>query len=69
MTTFTIERTSATPGGVSTVPDRPIVYRKALLIRVPNFMLEDVVDAAIGRAALADEDRISWKAVKEQLDL
>ncbi|HBH00335.1 MAG: hypothetical protein A2W08_16315 [Candidatus Rokubacteria bacterium RBG_16_73_20] len=69
MITFPVERKSAAPGGDSTVPDRTVVYRRALLIRVPDFMLEDVLDAVIAKAALMDKDRIPWRTVKEQLDL
>lgn len=72
MTKLTVERTSATPGGVSVVPDRPVIYRRALRVRVPNFMLEDVVDAALAKAALAhpnNKPTIPWEVVKEQLGL
>ena len=70
MNIFDVELKSAAPSGVSTVADRP--YRRALVVRIPNFMLEDVVDAAEARAALANPENASpvpWNTLKEQLGL
>jgi hypothetical protein len=72
MSKFTLERGSVAPAGVSIALDRQTVYRGALLVRVPNFMLEDVIDAALAKIALgtaSDRDRLAWEKVKESLGL
>jgi hypothetical protein len=70
MSTFTIERATAAPAGDSVI--RQKTYHHALLLRVQNFMLEDIVDAILAKRALADPknvNRLSWEKVKEDLGL
>ena len=70
MSQFQVARAELAPAGDATVLSRPVT--NALFVRVPHFMLEDVVDAALAKAALTDPenaDALSWDNVKRELGL
>jgi hypothetical protein len=70
--TLAVDRTSAATSGDSIVVEHSVVQQRSLTLFVRNFMLEDVVDAAMAKTLLAapeNRDRIPWAEVKQKLGL